>query len=234
MAGAGEKTQRQRRNPDKTRRRILDAARTLAAERGPESLRVSDVAHAAGVNRTTAYQHFRTRDDLVAAVMGEFGYEVTNMLTENHGRKDLIDFMLRYLIEHQEIARLWTYLLLSDVEWHEEEGWQRYHQYMRTLASSPHAPAGIDVEMLARLLQTSVLGASLMIHRQAADEKQRKRISDRYIREFTRLLLYGAINPEEWPELAGQFDAGKAAAPRLRAVSTKKRTRKPDKENEND
>ena len=32
---------------------------------GPEALTVSSVARAAGLNRTTAYQHFRTRDELV-------------------------------------------------------------------------------------------------------------------------------------------------------------------------
>jgi len=51
-----------------TRRRIVEAARRLMGERGPESLTVSAVAHAAAINRTTAYQHFRTRDELVRGV----------------------------------------------------------------------------------------------------------------------------------------------------------------------
>ena len=59
-----------------TRRRILDAARRLMGERGPESLTVSAVARAAEINRTTAYQHFRTRDELVGAVMAELTQEV--------------------------------------------------------------------------------------------------------------------------------------------------------------
>ena len=59
-----------------TRRRILDAARRLMGEQGPESLTVSGVARAAQINRTTAYQHFRTRDELVGAVMAEVSREV--------------------------------------------------------------------------------------------------------------------------------------------------------------
>ena len=64
----------------RTRRRILDAARPLMAERGPESLTVSAVARAAELNRTTAYQHFRTRDELVGAVTDELTAEVGAVL----------------------------------------------------------------------------------------------------------------------------------------------------------
>ena len=62
--------------------KILASARALLSERGPEGLTVSEVAHRAGVNRSTAYQHFRTRDDLVAAVMAEIGREVTALLRQ--------------------------------------------------------------------------------------------------------------------------------------------------------
>ena len=61
---------------ERTRRRLLDGARTLMAERGPEGLTVSAVAHAAELNRTTAYQHFRTRDALVRAVTDELIAEI--------------------------------------------------------------------------------------------------------------------------------------------------------------
>ena len=69
----------------RTRQRILEAARALMAERGPESLTVSAVAHAAGINRTTAYQHFRTRDELVAAVTAEVIQEIGARIAEPRG-----------------------------------------------------------------------------------------------------------------------------------------------------
>ncbi len=60
---------RRRRNPQATREEILAAARTVLASDGPDGLSLSRVAHLAGVNRGTAYQHFETREDLIQATV---------------------------------------------------------------------------------------------------------------------------------------------------------------------
>ena len=97
-----------------TRRRIVSAARRLMAERGPESLTVSGVAHAAGINRTTAYQHFRTRDELVRAVTEELIAEVASYLEGQRPIVEHIDAVAGYFLEHPELARLALYWLLSE------------------------------------------------------------------------------------------------------------------------
>ncbi|MFT3964444.1 MAG: TetR family transcriptional regulator [Sphingobium sp.] len=56
----------ERRRRDATRKALLEAARSRIAQDGPEGLSLSEVARLAGVNRGTAYQHFRTRDRLIA------------------------------------------------------------------------------------------------------------------------------------------------------------------------
>ena len=99
---------------ERTRRRILEAARRLMAERGPESLTVSAVAHAAELNRTTAYQHFRTRDDLVRAVTDELIAEV--VASARRAASDVRAHRLprRHFLEHPELARLALHLMLSE------------------------------------------------------------------------------------------------------------------------
>jgi AcrR family transcriptional regulator len=47
---------------------ILAAARRVIAERGPEKLRMSAIAAAAGVSRPTLYRWFPSKDDLLAAL----------------------------------------------------------------------------------------------------------------------------------------------------------------------
>ena len=54
------------RNPN-MREAILGAASHMLALRGPDGASLSEVAHLAGVNRGTAYQHFETREKLIAA-----------------------------------------------------------------------------------------------------------------------------------------------------------------------
>ncbi|MFN8026416.1 MAG: helix-turn-helix domain-containing protein [Acidimicrobiia bacterium] len=54
----------------RNRERILDAARTAFAHRGPDAS-LDEIAKAAGVGTGTLYRHFPTRDDLVQAVFVE-------------------------------------------------------------------------------------------------------------------------------------------------------------------
>jgi AcrR family transcriptional regulator len=52
-----------------TRRQILDAARVLLAETGNGDINLGDLAAVAGIGRTTLYEYFRDRDDLIASLV---------------------------------------------------------------------------------------------------------------------------------------------------------------------
>jgi AcrR family transcriptional regulator len=52
-----------------TRRRLLDAARVLAAEGGYDEVTMRKVAEAAGLSAPTAYQYFSSKDHLLVDVM---------------------------------------------------------------------------------------------------------------------------------------------------------------------
>lgn len=60
-----------KRNPEATRRRILDAAQKLLAE-GDGSFEMSWVAKAAGVSQGLAYHHFGSKEGLLTAVVNNF------------------------------------------------------------------------------------------------------------------------------------------------------------------
>ncbi len=51
-----------------TRAAIIDSALRLFAEQGYETVRVEDIARAAGVSRATVYNHFAERDEILAAL----------------------------------------------------------------------------------------------------------------------------------------------------------------------
>lgn len=55
----------------KTRADLIRAAREIIAERGLESLRVSDVTQRADVAFGTFYNQFKTKDDIIEAVVAE-------------------------------------------------------------------------------------------------------------------------------------------------------------------
>jgi AcrR family transcriptional regulator len=53
----------------RTRSSVLRAAVTVAAERGTRRVSMADVAAAAGIAKGTLYNHFRTKDDVWAALV---------------------------------------------------------------------------------------------------------------------------------------------------------------------
>lgn len=64
-----------------TRRQILDAARELIRESGTADLDLAELAAVAGIGRTTLYEYFRDRDDLIASLVEEELPEVIAGLT---------------------------------------------------------------------------------------------------------------------------------------------------------
>lgn len=185
-----------RRDFEQNRARILDAALALAAERGPEALTVSEVAHRAGVNRTTAYQHFRTRDALLGAVMEALGNAVTELLNAPMGLEERIDQTARYFVSRPEIARLALHQLLAENPF-PRGPWKRYvAQVERLTTANAGAGAGAPVEadILAHVLMATALLWSLRVRLEFDDQAAIDRATSRLVAGVKQLLLGGAFS----------------------------------------
>lgn len=189
-----------RRDFQDNRRRILAAAREVMAERGPEALTVSDVAHRAGINRTTAYQHFRTRDALMGAVVADLADEVAAMLVERLPIGERIDRMAHFFLEHPEVGRLVLHQMLSQNPI-PQPAWKRYVGEIRRLAESDRGQDGVDSEMLGYILMCVGILWPLLARMEFDTDEAARHATTRLTREVKRLLLHGLLRPERWPEL---------------------------------
>ncbi|CAN5638156.1 hypothetical protein BH24ACT22_BH24ACT22_06490 [soil metagenome] len=79
----------ERRDAAESRRKVMDAARTLFAERGVEDVSMYEVGRAAGVGQGTLYRRYEHKGALCAALlherMGDFSEEVRNRLEKDGG-----------------------------------------------------------------------------------------------------------------------------------------------------
>jgi AcrR family transcriptional regulator len=198
-----------RRDPAATREAILDAAEALMAERGPEGLTVSEVAHRAAVNRTTAYQHFRTREQVLEAVVKRLSADVKRILDADLSLAERIDQIVDLHLNRPQMARLWLFQLLSDVPLPQDESWERFLAGMRTLAASDRTHGDIDAEMLGCILLGATLVWSLLARRGPKGKPGAKEAAERFTRELKRLLAFGVLKPDGWPEFVASM--GKAA-----------------------
>ncbi|MBW2287561.1 MAG: TetR/AcrR family transcriptional regulator [Deltaproteobacteria bacterium] len=192
-----------RRDPLSTREAILCAARELVAERGPEGMTISEVAHRAGVNRGTAYQHFRNRGELATAVHDWFGGTLAMLLSSDLPVSERIDRFLEFIVGHPEYARLWIDEMLSIPNGRPNESWKTFVAALEVFAESIGAQPGIDPERLGRILVSAPLVWSLWANR-AVTEEDRSLEVRHFSHEIKRMLLFGVLNPEAWPEMVAE------------------------------
>jgi len=214
------------RDPEATREAILAAAQGMMAEHGPAGLTVSDVARRAGVNRGTAYQHFPTREHLVAAVLDRLGRGTKRALdaTAPESLDARIDDTVAYFVEHPELVRLSLFRMLGGIPHPSEDLWLDYLERMRLFAASPGVRAGADGEMLAVIL----LGATMLWSLRVQSGGASGAATRRYLRELKRLMLHGVLRPEQNPDVvAALADApdttrGRRGNARPRAAASKR------------
>ncbi|MGH3449752.1 MAG: TetR/AcrR family transcriptional regulator [Haloechinothrix sp.] len=79
---------RRRPTREETRRRVLAAAEDVFGERGIEAASVDDVAAAAGLTKGAVYSNFRSKSELVLALMEEHVVERQRSATEAFDTSD--------------------------------------------------------------------------------------------------------------------------------------------------
>jgi len=192
---AGTRQRALRSDAKASHKALVVAARDLFAERGPDGLTIVEVAKRAGLNRSTAYQHFRSREELSQAVAEEIATELGELMKEPRGLAEQIDFFVHYFEEQPNIARLWMYHLLAD-EGRPRRGWGRYLDSLEQMSKSPNSLPGIDAEMLGVIGLTSSLVWSVMARQRTGSKKAAAEETNRFAGELKRLFLAGTRKPE--------------------------------------
>lgn len=206
------RARRRVRDPAATRETILDAASNLLAKDGPEGVSLSAVAHLAGVNRGTAYQHFETREKLIEATTQWVSDKLFRAVFGEADGLDgpikdadvsaLTDRLSDFAMENPEICRVWLQQVLASPNPSEDPFWREYSERFGQFAASKQAEAGIDVEVLSVVNLAGVFFWPILVRAHAADDRQRSALTQRYSREILRLSLYGTMHAEAFPELA--------------------------------
>lgn len=98
----------QRNRPyNETHQELIRTAVRIISERGVGSLSIVSLARELGVDRTTVYYHFRSRDDLLAEVKAWSADQLSKAFAVDDTREERIDYTIRYGIENPELIKLW-------------------------------------------------------------------------------------------------------------------------------
>jgi TetR/AcrR family transcriptional regulator, fatty acid metabolism regulator protein len=138
VVDAGKKTSRE----DK-RRRIIDAAVEVFADKGFFGSRVSEIAEAAGVADGTIYLYFKSKDDILISLFKEKMTEINQRFSALLSETDDPEQKLRrYITEHlalvaeqPKLMQVLTVELRQSARFMKEYSPQAFGRYLALLAS---------------------------------------------------------------------------------------------------
>lgn len=212
------KPKRRSRDPAATRESILEAASNLLAKDGPEGVSLSAVAHLAGVNRGTAYQHFETREKLIEATIqwvsdklfhAVFGDPETigERRVEEVDVAGLTDRLCDFAMENPDICRVWLQQVLASPDPGQDPFWREYCGSLRRFAATDLSQPGVDAEVLSVVNLAGVFFWPILVRAHAADERQRRELTRRFSHEILRLSMFGSMDAEAFPQIAERLRA---------------------------
>lgn len=217
---------RRPRDPEGTREAILEAAGVQLAKNGPEGLSVSEVAHQAGVNRGTAYQHFESRDKLMKATVQWISEKLyyhafgaapgkEERAVEDVDVAGLTDRLADFAMDNSALCQGWLLHVLASSDPSADVFWREYEGSLRRFAATKLARANIDTEVLSVVMLAGTFLWPVWARAHAKSAKERRKLSRRLAQECLRLSMYGSMQPEFYPEIAGRLAAAfKAAKPK--------------------
>ncbi len=201
-----------KRDPERTREAILEAAREVLARDGKEGLSVARVAQRAKVNRGTAYQHFQTREQLIEATaawvseklfQAVFGdpAAVGDQPVETINIEAVNQHLAEFAMENPELGGVWLFEVLTARRPANDMFWRQYESKFRQFSGTEFAQPNIDVEVLSVLILAGSFIWPVWARAHTCTAIERQEMSARFSREILRLCLHGTLRPEKYQDL---------------------------------
>lgn len=184
-------------NFEETHRELVEMAVRLISEQGVNAVSIAALARATGINRTTVYYHFESREALLDAVKAWSSEQIALAFERDAPQQEKIDFITRFVLENPELIKLWIDDFLSPGKIGE-----RYTHWDDLVAAVRKATDGDDVDAevyCVNLLTSAIIGPR--VFRNSVDgAASTDRIVARFRKERQRLLKSVALYRDEPPK----------------------------------
>lgn len=187
-------SQRRNKGFDDTHREMIETAVRLIAEKGVNALSIASLTREMGINRTTAYYHFETREALLDEVKVWSLEQLTKGLSLSTPQQERVDFITRFVLENPALIKLWIddFISVGDIR-------ARYPLW-DTLVKGTTATFAerlpneeVDAEVYCVLLLTSAIIGPLVFKNSVAPSSDIESVVKRFRHEHQRMLKHDAL-----------------------------------------
>jgi AcrR family transcriptional regulator len=187
---------------------ILHFSRELLSSAGPDGLSLSEVARSAGVSRRTVYHHFKSRAALIGAV-AEWGSEQLTRAIFNvradprqvtspeHRILQVQRRIANFAIRNPNVCQAWLLQILSMPDPSKDRFWREYYSRSVNFHETPAAAQDADPEVLSVIMLAGAFLWPVWVKSKSRGVANMQQHADRFVREFSRLALHGAVRGPE-------------------------------------
>lgn len=172
---------------DETHREMIETAVRLIAERGTDALSIAALSRAMGINRTTVYYHFDSREALIAAVKDWATGELAKGMDPGTSTPERIGQISHFVLENPELIKLWIDDFVSGKDI--RDSYTRWDDLVAGISAS-FAAAGqdIDAEVYCTMLLTAAIIGPRVFANSVRPEAGVEAIVARFMHEEQRVL----------------------------------------------
>jgi AcrR family transcriptional regulator len=179
---------RRYRSFEETHQEVIETAVRLISQKGAEALSMAAVARAMGLNRTTVYYHFESREALIAAVKVWSAEQLAKAFEPFAPLTERIDYITRFVLENPELIKLWIEDFLSPGDVRERyPHWDALVEGIRqTVGGDDEAAA--DAEVYSVILMAGATIGPRIFKNSVHPEADTETIVRRFRHEWLRFL----------------------------------------------
>lgn len=195
-ASARKPARRRNKAFDETHAALIETAVRLVSEKGMEALSLSAVAREAGVNRTTLYYHFDSREALVEAVREWSSQQLAAAFAPVRSREERTRYIARFVIENPEVIDLWAEEFLSPGNIAERyPEWEGLVAGLREQLRANPETADMDAEAYSTLLLTWAMLGPRIYHNSVRPDLPAEEAIERMTRTQMQIMRLHGMAP---------------------------------------
>jgi len=167
---------------------MIETAVRLISEKGVESLSIAAVARTLGINRTTVYYHFDSREALLKAVKEWSSAQLARAFRLHTPQQERIDYITRFVLENPELIKLWIEDFVSAGDIRDS------YPYWDALVEGFRASVGdngtneVDAEVFCVILLTSTIIGPRVFRNRVSPAEDTATVVRRFRQEQQRWL----------------------------------------------
>lgn len=185
----GEQTFRRNKGFESTHKEMLGTAVRLIADKGVDAVSIAALARAMGINRTTVYYHFESKEKLIEQVKAWSSEQLASAFEPDKPRLERMEHIYRFVLENPQLLKMWIDDALNDGDIRRlYPHWDQLVQGMRLHFSGTKSAQEIDPEVFCINLLTTAFISPRIFKNSVCPDADNEVVIERFKAESLRVL----------------------------------------------